>query len=78
MKAEDEQDVKAASLLKAEQDAELAEFNESIPLDDEVSAVSNALKAKVFKCKFYFIYNSGYGVLFTSFTLFTLFSPTKC
>ena len=40
MKAEDEQDVKAASLLKAEQDAELAEFNESIPLDDEIS-VSN-------------------------------------
>lgn len=43
MKAEDEQDVKAASLLKAEQDAELAEFNESIPLDDEVSAVSKWL-----------------------------------
>ena len=37
MKAEDEQDVKAASLLKAEQDAELAEFNESIPLDEDVS-----------------------------------------
>ena len=37
MKAEDEQDVKAASRLKAEQDAELAEFNESIPLDDDTS-----------------------------------------
>ena len=40
MKAEDEQDVKAASLLMAEQDAELAEFNENIPLDEEnVSAI---------------------------------------
>ena len=37
MKAEDEQDVRAASRLKAEQDAELAEFNESIPLDDDTS-----------------------------------------
>ena len=37
MKAEDEQDVKAASLVKAEQDAELAEFNENIPLDEDVS-----------------------------------------
>ena len=40
MKAEDEQDVKAASLLKAEQDAELDEFDENIPLDEENTAVS--------------------------------------
>ena len=37
MKAEDEQDVRAASLVKAEQDAELAEFNENIPLDDDTA-----------------------------------------
>ncbi|XP_043943014.1 helicase SRCAP [Protopterus annectens] len=34
-KAEDEEDIQAASLAKAEQVAELAEFNENIPLDME-------------------------------------------
>lgn len=33
-RAEDEEDIVAASQAKAEQVAELAEFNESIPLDD--------------------------------------------
>lgn len=55
MKAEDEQDVKAASLLKAEQDAELAEFNESIPLDDEFSAVSKWLWRRKYWCSVNFI-----------------------
>lgn len=33
-RAEDEEDIVAASQAKAEQVAELAEFNENIPLDD--------------------------------------------
>lgn len=34
-KAEDESDVKAATMAHAEQDAELAEFDESIPYEGE-------------------------------------------
>lgn len=46
-RAEDEEDIVAASQAKAEQVAELAEFNESIPLDDggeqeEVEELSKA------------------------------------
>jgi len=37
-KAEDEEDIRAASQAKAEQVAELAEFNENIPLDGEDSS----------------------------------------
>uniref|UniRef100_H3AHV5 Snf2 related CREBBP activator protein n=1 Tax=Latimeria chalumnae TaxID=7897 RepID=H3AHV5_LATCH len=37
-KAEDEEDIRAASQAKAEQVAELAEFNENIPLDAEEGA----------------------------------------
>ena len=36
-KAEDEQDVRAASTAKAEQVAEMAEFNENVPLKTDVS-----------------------------------------
>lgn len=36
-KAEDEQDVRAASTAKAEQVAEMAEFNENVPLKADVS-----------------------------------------
>ncbi|XP_041938054.1 helicase SRCAP isoform X2 [Alosa sapidissima] len=39
-RAEDEEDIVAASQAKAEQVAELAEFNESIPLDDGAEGVS--------------------------------------
>ena len=35
-KAEDEQDVRAASTAKAEQVAEMAEFNENVPLKADV------------------------------------------
>ena len=38
-KAEDEQDVRAASTAKAEQVAEMAEFNENVPLKVDVSVV---------------------------------------
>ena len=46
-RAEDEEDIVAASQAKAEQVAELAEFNENIPLDDggdqeEVEELSKA------------------------------------
>lgn len=46
-RAEDEEDIVAASQAKAEQVAELAEFNENIPLDDgaeqeEVEEMSKA------------------------------------
>eukprot|EP00061_Rhincodon_typus_P002555 g17877.t1 len=37
-RAEDEEDIRAASQAKAEQVAELAEFNENIPLDGEDSS----------------------------------------
>ena len=36
-KAEDEQDVRAASTAKAEQVAEMAEFNENVPIKADVS-----------------------------------------
>ncbi|XP_062381604.1 helicase SRCAP isoform X2 [Sardina pilchardus] len=39
-RAEDEEDIVAASQAKAEQVAELAEFNESIPLDDGAEGVA--------------------------------------
>ena len=35
-KAEDEQDVRAASTAKAEQVAEMAEFNENVPIKNNV------------------------------------------
>ena len=39
-KAEDEQDVRAASTAKAEQVAEMAEFNENVPIKADVSRFS--------------------------------------
>lgn len=41
MEAEDEQDACAATKAKAEEAAELAEFDEGIPYNDEASKVRN-------------------------------------
>lgn len=62
-RAEDEEDIVAASQAKAEQVAELAEFNENIPLDDgetrdqeeeELSKAEQEIAALVEQVTFYF------------------------
>ena len=60
LKAEDEQDVCAASRAKAEQELELAEFDEGIPLSEDGSGKVSVKKEK--KIKFvtmhqYFVMN---------------------
>lgn len=61
-RAEDEEDIVAASQAKAEQVAELAEFNENIPLDDgetrdqeeeELSKAEQEIAALVEQVTFY-------------------------
>lgn len=46
LKAEDEQDVCAASRAKAEQELELAEFDEGIPLSEDGSGKVSVNKEK--------------------------------